>query len=41
MNELAFFTGLDPVGEESPPLIQTELGKTKKEVRGAQGRAVP
>lgn len=40
MNELAFFTGLDPVGEESPPLIQSELGRTKKEVRDAQGRAV-
>jgi DNA repair exonuclease SbcCD ATPase subunit len=38
MNELTFFTGLDPVGEESPALLQTELEETKKPVRRAQNR---
>jgi len=41
MNELTFFTGLDPVGEQSPPLLQTELGTTKKQARQAQDRTVP
>lgn len=33
INELTFFTGLDPVGEESPPLLQTELGKATAQIR--------
>lgn len=40
MNELAIFTGLDSVGEESPPLLQTELGKTKQ-VQRSQNPPVP
>lgn len=33
INELTFFTGLNPVGEESPPLLQTELGKAAAPIR--------